>query len=244
MKIIVAAITYNNADTIKFWLRHYEKFADEIAVWDDKSTDGTREILSAHALVNFREWPHISGINEDVFLKHWYDTYPSAVTHGFDWFCVVDPDEFLYAPNMREVLQREKDAGTEVVQSAGYNMVGEGLPKDDGRQIWEILQTGIGSPTYSKPVIFNPRIHIEWIRGRHRLEKCEPVMSDGPKVKLLHYRYLGGAYTRLRNAKNYDRVGEDKGAAWSCAPTYHGEHSSTWAESVKTQGINAVTAPL
>lgn len=247
MRVIVAAITYNNLDTIRFWLRHYERFADEIAVFDDKSTDGTREILAAHPLVNLRDWPGTSGIREDEFLKFWYRLYLSAAQHGFDWMMIADPDEFLYAPGIRDMLAREKENGTEVIQSSGFNMAGKGLPKDDGRQIWEIHPWGVRAPVYSKPVIFNPRIHIEWVRGKHTLENCNPKLSDGPKVKLLHYRYMGSEYTRLRNAKNYERLGADKGAGWSCAPEYDGvdkEHSPAWADAIIPKSFNVLEAPL
>ncbi len=233
MKIIVATLTHNNLDIIPFWLRHYALFADEIAVWDDNSTDGTKQILAAHPKVMLRDWPHASGIQEDVFLAHWYAVYPTAAEHGFDWMMLPDSDEFIYAPNVRAVLEAEKAIGTEVIQTQGFNMTGNGMPPDDGRQIWEILKTGVGSGVYSKPVVFNPAAKVQWVRGRHALENCSPKMSDGPKLKLLHYRYLGGDYTKKRNAKNYDRVGADKGAAWSCAPDYDGEHSAKWAESIK-----------
>jgi hypothetical protein len=68
-----------------------------------------------------------------------------------------------------------------------------------------------------------------------------------PKLKLLHYRYLGYEYTRMKNAKNYERCGlknGDKGAAWSCAPGYNGEHSPIWAKKAIQNAINVVDAPI
>lgn len=245
MKIIVFVITYNCRDTLPFFLRHYETFADEISAWDDHSTDGTREMLNAHPKVLVREWPHRTGIDEDLFLAHWQEWYPR--TRGmFDWVMIVDPDEFLYSPFIKSLLEREMDIGTEVIRSTGFNMVGDGLPKDDGRQIYEINPMGVHAPVYSKSVVFRPEIRINWNRGKHALEHCNPVLSEEPWLKLLHYRYMGAEYTRAKNAKNYGRCGlltGDKGAAWSCSPGYDGpdkEHSPQWAEEAKKKAFNVL----
>lgn len=248
MKIAILVITHNCADVLPFFLRHYSAFADEIWAWDDKSEDGTRQLLRANPKVVLRDWPHNTGIDEDLFLEHWKQSYPVANAAGFDWVMIVDPDEMLYAEDIRFRLKTEMEMGTEVVGSTGYNMTGEGLPKDDGRQIWEIAQNGVAAPVYSKPVCFRPHIPIGWVRGKHALEGCNPVMSYKPWLKLLHYRYMGADYTRAKNAKNYARCGllsGDKGAAWSCSPGYDGpdkEHSPQWAEFAKTKAFNVIKA--
>lgn len=256
MKIIVFVITYNCRDVLPFFLRHYETFADEISVWDDHSTDGTREMLSRRAdemyvktgtKIIVRDWPHRTGIDEDLFLAHWQEWYPKA-RGAFDWVMIVDPDEFLWRRDMRGMLLYEKAVGTELVLSKGFNMVGDGLPVDDGRQIYEINPMGVSAPVYSKPVVFRPETTINWIRGKHALENCNPRTSGDAPIKLLHYRYLGANYTRAKNAKNYGRCGlltGDKGAAWSCSPAYDGpdkEHSPQWAEEAKKRAFNVLLA--
>jgi hypothetical protein len=249
MRIIVFAITHNCIDTLPFFLRHYSTFANEIAVWDDRSTDGTNEMLHRHPKVVLRDWPYKTGIDEDRFLNHWQQWYPLACG-AFDWVMIVDPDEFIYCPDIRKELEREMAKGVEVIRPVGFNMTGNGLPKDDGRQIWEIAQMGVHAPVYSKPVVFQPHIKINWIRGKHDLENCNPVIgvNSRPWLKLLHYRYMGADYTRAKNAKNYARCGllsGDKGAAWSCSPGYDGpdkEHSPQWAEFAKTKAFNVIEA--
>jgi len=248
MKIIVFVITYNCIDTLPFFLRHYSTFADEISAFDDDSTDGTREMLAKHPLVKLRGWPHKTGIDEDLFLAHWQEWYPKA-RGAFDWVMIVDPDEFIYAPFVINELHKAIADRYEVIRPTGYNMTGKGLPKDDGRQIWEIAPMGVHAPVYSKPVIFRPHIRINWIRGKHALENCNPVVNEESAFKLLHYRYMGAEYTRAKNAKNYARCGllsGDKGAAWSCSPGYDGrdkEHSPQWAEKARELSINVLVTP-
>ena len=242
MKVLVMTLTHNNADILPFFLRHYSTFADEIWAWDDGSTDGTRMLLSENPKTRVFDWPHHTGIDEDQFLLHWQAEYPKA-RGEFDWVIIVDSDEFIFHPIIDWVLLRELAVGTEVIETEGFNMIGDGLPKDDGRQIWELSQLGVSSPTYSKPVVFRPEININWIRGRHAVEHCDPVFSSEPFLKLLHYRYMGADYTRAKNAKNYARCGllsGDKGAAWSCSPNYTGEHSAQWSEEAKRKSFNVI----
>lgn len=245
MKILVFVLTYNCHDVLPYFLRHYETFADEISAFDDHSTDGTRELLKAHPKVILRDWDKESGINEDLFLAHWQEWYPKARGH-FDWVMIPDPDEMLYHPKPLISLHQMAHSAIEVIRPVGFNMTGAGLPKDDGRQIWEISPMGVAAPVYSKPVIFRPHIKINWIRGKHDIENCRPVIAGDVGWKLLHYRYMGADYTRAKNAKNYARCGllsGDKGAAWSCSPGYDGadkEHSPKWAEFARTKAVNVM----
>ena len=250
MKIIVFTLTYNNADVVPFFLRHYSAFADEISAFDDFSTDGTRELLKANPKVILRDWPHPgSGIDEVLFLAHWKEWYQKA-RGGFDWVIIADSDEIIHAPDVRTVLSDQQALGYEVIRTNGWNMTGNGLPKDDGRQIWEISPMGVRAPVYSKPVVFRPHIEISWNLGKHALQDCSPEVTPRPLLKLLHYRYMGSTYTRIKNAKNYARCGlatGDKAAAWSNARSYDGpdkEHSPQWADFAKTKAINALEAPF
>lgn len=247
MKILIFVLTYNCRDVLPFFLRHYQEFADEISAFDDHSTDGTRQMLNAHPKVIVREWPHESGINEDLFLAHWQEWYPKARGY-FDWVMIPDSDEFLYSPDMRGTLSLAKSVGIQVIKPMGYNLLGDGFPKDDGHsQIYELRPMGVAAPVYSKPVIFQPHIKINWNRGKHDLENCDLVVGRETGMKLLHARYFGADYTRSKNAKNYGRCGllsGDKGAAWSCSPGYDGadkEHSPTWAEEAKKKAFNVMT---
>jgi hypothetical protein len=246
MKILVFVLTFNCRDVLPFFLRHYETFATEISAFDDHSDDGTRELLKAHPKVILRDWNKESGINEDLFLAHWQEWYPKAA-YKFDWVMIPDSDEFLYSPDMLGTLALAKSVGLQVIKPRGFNLVGDGFPKDDGHsQIYELNPMGVEAPVYGKPVIFDPRIKINWNRGKHALEHCNPVVGSETGMKLLHARYFGADYTRAKNAKNYARCGllsGDKGAAWSCSPGYDGpdkEHSPQWAEFAKTKAVNVM----
>jgi glycosyltransferase involved in cell wall biosynthesis len=240
MKIWVFTVVYNEEAMAPWFLRHYGQFADRILVWDAGSTDRTRQIFAAHPSVSLFDWPGPDGIDEDFNLHFAYDTYPSARGKA-DWCMWVDCDEFIYHPHLFSQL----GSRAEVIRTAGFNMMGDGLPENGywHKQIWELNPMGVSAPVYSKPIVFRPEAKVRWVRGKHALEDCAPVVSEKPLLKLLHYRYLGAAYTAAKNAKNYARCA-DKGPAWSCAPEFTGEHSATWAEQAKAKAFNVIEAAI
>jgi len=82
-------------------------------------------------------------------------------------------------------------------------------------------------------VIFNPPLH-DYLgpRVKHPADLAgygrqseQRRISAGPvaALKLLHYRFLSPSYAAARNARQYERVGADKGPAWACAPDRDGE---------------------
>jgi len=244
MKIRIVSVCYNEREMLPFYLRHYASFADEIHLYDDNSDDGTRAIAACCPIVRLLKWPFTSGLIDDCMMALWQLTMADARKDGVDWIIMPDIDEILYSRcGIRQTCLYADEKGYQVIASEGWNMTGDGLPKDDGKsQIYELLQTGVRAPVYSKSIIVNPKVKVQWNRGRHALENCNPRVSPKPMVKLLHYRYLGLEYTKRRNARNYARVGVDKGCAWSNAPDYHGEHSAEWAEGAKALSLNAITA--
>jgi hypothetical protein len=230
MTVWVFTVVKDYADVLGFFLRHYSAFADRIIAWDDASTDGSTELLKACPIVDYRVWPYPGcGIQEELLLSFAQNNYPEACGRAV-WAIWVDPDEFIYSESLAVKLELLRSRGVQVIKPDGFNMMHEGMPADDGRQIWEICKRGVPAEVYGKPVIFNPCARIGWDRGKHHLERCPwivPAQNTG--IKLLHYRYLGYEYTRKRNARNYDRCGIDKSAAWTCDPNYQGEHSAEWA---------------
>lgn len=219
---------------IGYFARHYSAFAERIIVFDDRSTDGTREVLKNFPLVQVRDIP-FEGLHEDELLNFAHETVKEAKNKA-DYVAWVDADEFLYAPDIISTLKWNKENGHQAVRTLGFNMMGAPLPEDDGQQLTQIYRTGVRAPVYSKTVIVGPSAGIRWTRGKHFLEN-EELFKLSPKwdeyrphehwIKLLHYRYLTPEYCMARNARQLDRS-VDKNSAWSCKPEHKGEHSPEW----------------
>lgn len=218
-----------------FWLRHYAQFCTELHVFDDGSTDGTRELVSAHPKATLHDMP-FTGLDENALIDLAHETIKGS-TDRADYVMWPDVDEFLHHPEMLACLARFKSSGYNVVRTLGMNMMGAPLPADDGMsQLTDIYRTGVRAPVYSKPIIVAPDSGVRWSCGKHALanEAELRVMPDYKhyepeywRVRLLHYRYLDPQYCRERNARQYDRS-TAKTTAWSCAPTHMGEHSHHW----------------
>lgn len=251
MNITVCSICRNEAALLPFWLRHYLAFADRIIVWDDHSDDGSFDLLDkASKRVEARRWPFDTGIDEDLFLQFAYSAIRS-LRGKTDWIIWPDMDEFVWAVNVRATCESATADGFDIIRSKGFNMVHDGLPNDNGEQLWKLAPMGVAAPVYDKPIVFSPACGIKWNRGKHAVQwqdmDSRITITPNPCLKLLHYRYLGEEYTRQRNARNYERCGltnGDKGAAWSCAPDYKGEGSPEWAATLKDKAFNVIEAPL
>jgi hypothetical protein len=106
-----------------------------------------------------------------------------------DWVIVCDIDEFIYHPNLIEVLSNI-DA-THIV-TEGYEMMSEVLPTTNG-QIYDEIKLGFFKPDYSKPCLFKP-IDVKDINfspGSHTANPIGNIKSTkNSGIKLLHYKYL------------------------------------------------------
>lgn len=250
MRVLVLSIFYNAREVVEFYMRHYRTFADTILCFDDQSTDGTREILQHHerhsaGQVMVKDWPHPgSQIDEDLFLKFYYEQVRLAGERDYDWVIIPDPDELIYAPKIRNVLWQANSDNLDMIRCVGMNLVGPHFPIDDGKsQLYEIHPFGILAPVYSKVSVVRPGADINWLRGRQGIEHCSVRMNQRASLMLLHARYFGVEYTALKNAQNYDRC-PDKTVAWSCAPTHTGEHSPGWAKAQIGNAFNVLEFDL
>lgn len=235
----------NEIRILPFFIRHYSAFSDQIHLFDDGSDDGSAELATAHPKVTVH--PISGGLDEAALLELAHESYPMARGKA-DWCMWPDIDEFVYHPRISTCLQCYDSMGCDMVRPAGFNLVGRGLPTDDGvRQIWELLRTGVPAPVYSKPIVFKPDAEIQWGTGKHSVHRAPLTINpwgnlyvpDSWRLRLLHYRYLGREYTHSRNARQFERS-TNKQIAWSCAPDYTGEHGPDWADRMISSGYDVV----
>jgi len=188
----------NEIQMLPFFLRHYEKFADKIFVWDDHSADGSKELLEKHPLVTLVNMP-FTGIDDDYSRLHFYPHYKYWSRQKADWVMCVDVDEFVYHPQLKEQLELFKKEDFDLAWPVGFLMMADSFPTDKGQQIWEEVKYGLRDPLMDKPVIFRPEIDIIFGGGRHRTATLEaPFRSDGlvrkrrrTGIQYLHYRFFG-----------------------------------------------------
>lgn len=238
MNVWVYTILRDEKDMIGYWLRHYAGFASKIIAYDDDSKDGTLDKLQACPIVEVRTWPHRHFLDDDMAKQVSESVYKEACGMA-DWVIWADVDEFFYAQDMLGVLCQASEEGYDAVRVEGWNMLNEGLPPDDGKTpLTDLISKGIRAEVHDKQVVFRPEVEMHWSTGRHKLQ-CDVKLTPDPRIKNLHYRFLGYAYTKARNKRNYSRC-FDKRHAWSCAEGYEGEHSAIWAAQVLGKAIQVI----
>jgi hypothetical protein len=235
---------------LPFYLRHYSEFADEIIIYDDGSNDGSRELMEKCSKCKLLEWPFDPGLNDEAMLTLWYHAMHEARQDGIDWLIVPDIDEFIWSRNILSVLAAADSMDYEVLSVIGFDMIGDGqngLPKDDGRQIWEQCQLGIYQPVYGKPIVVKPFSDIKWCPGRHGKLDGSPTPRNSchlQMLKLLHYRFMGPSYTHDRNQKNHSRVAVARKVPFGGHADTDGYGTPQYAHGIIPEAINALEFPF
>lgn len=234
MSITVLTICKDERLMIELFLRHYSTFADRIIIWDEQSTDGTREVIKACPKAELREWPH-KGLDDQKFIHAVNNNYREF--QDSTWVMWPDVDEFLYHPNILDVL---RDSPEPMIGSTGYALISkEGFPRGAG-QIYEQVKTGFPQNNYDKIICWRPQFLIQHAIGRHTYPGAWPKcngqpLNPKPKLKLFHCHHIGGVeHTRQINARNFNRA-VDKKFAWN----YDASHNT-----VQQVGTEAWVADL
>jgi len=183
-------IAFNEEETIALTLKHYQQFCSKVTLFDNFSTDNTREIAeSMGATVKMFGMKGVLSDKEYLKVKNhcWKNSRA-------DWVIVCDSDEILYHPDLVNVLNNEKDAT--IMKTYGWNIYSEDMPKDTFLEITDGYHDG----NYSKSVIFRPdRIkEINYHYGCHNNTPKGEVKYSESILTLFHYRNIGG-YERLSN---------------------------------------------
>ena len=207
MRVVAYTLCWNEEKMIPFYLRHYERFCDKIIIYDNMSTDSSVTLAKKHPKVEVRQYGSAE-IDERAYLEIKNNAYKEERGKA-DFVIVGDMDEFLYAPDLGGLFVRAKRQRAAIICTEGYEMVSDEFPVDDGRQIWEVVDSGVPSGAFSKRVCFSPEVDICFVAGCHH---CYPrgknVKISSVHAFLLHYRWLGVKYITERYSVYRQRLSE------------------------------------
>ena len=198
MEIDVFAICYNEEKMLPYFMRYYSQFANTINIYDNFSTDKSRNIIMEYNNVSIIPYDSNNQIRDDIYLEIKNSCYKNSKA---DWVIVCDIDEFVYHPNLLEALENSKAT---VIRPAGYEMFSENFPSGDS-MIFDQIKTGIPYPNSSKTCLFKPDVDINFTPGCHLSNPTGNVILDeNSEIKLLHYKHLSRDYVieRYRNYVN------------------------------------------
>ena len=205
--MIIDAYTfcYNEEIRLKYYLNLYAPLCRTITIFDNGSTDSSKDIASKYDNVIWETETYKDEINE--FELKYLKSNCWKQSKDADWVVVSDVDEILYHKDglsayLHFLLNK---TNKRIIRATGYDMVSTKLPSHNGNFYDdEEFQYGVKNQDYDKTCIFSPKdvseINYDW--GAHQVS---PIALYGPKkrtdkinfltlydgeLKLLHYKFI------------------------------------------------------
>jgi len=195
MKIICYFINFNDSWYLPFFAKHYQRFCEKIIMYDNHSTDASRNIAEELGF-EVRTFGRFGVLDDQHYLDVKNHCWKEQIGKGVDYVIIVDADEFVFIDDLQP--------GPSAPIVTGFNMISEELPVEEITEI----NTGAYSESYSKQAIFNPDLitEIHYAHGCHRNKMTGRIVREG-NCRLLHYRQIGGLQRMLdRHAEYRDRM--------------------------------------
>lgn len=205
-------VCWDEADMLGFFFRHYDPWVSRYVIYDDGSTDGSREILVRHPRVELRTFDRTDPDSFVLSHKAMQDQAWKESRGVADWVVITAIDEHLHVPGrgMAHYLAEQKEAGVTLVPALGFDMNAPSMPDDRGL-LTEIVTRGRPRIGFNKLSLFRPDALAEtgFGPGRHAAEPSgQLVLPARDEVMLWHYKHLGFARNAERKASQALRLGQ------------------------------------
>lgn len=191
IKIHVYTVCWNEEKILPYFVKYYEKFSEKIIFYDNCSTDSSRDIINKCNIAKLIEFDTNNTFNDRENLKIKNTAYKESVGEA-DFVIVVDVDEFVFHPQLIDLLKKFKKTGVTLPVTSGYDMVSWIFPVKN-MQIDSLVRLGRESDYYSKRCVFDPKIDINFHVGGHACSPRGNVVESSSEeaLKILHYHYVG-----------------------------------------------------
>lgn len=189
MKIEAYILAWNEAETIHLTIHHYKQFCDRIVIYDNFSTDNTRDICESLGC-EIRPFGIAGVLDDKEYIKVKNNCWKGS---NADWVIVCDADEILWSKDLMGDLENAKRLRFGMISTYGWNIFSNGIPEEN----WLEITTGVHDANYSKYCIFNPNAveEINYVYGAHvanpKGEFC--ITNKNLQLTLFHYKHVGGA---------------------------------------------------
>ncbi len=115
MKTLVALPVFNEEHYVARVLRQIARFASDVLVIDDGSTDGTPAILAGTSGIEVIRHPENRGYGQSLI-----DSFDYAAAEGYDWIIAIDCDEQHEPARIPAFLEEAAGDAVDVVSGSRY----------------------------------------------------------------------------------------------------------------------------
>jgi hypothetical protein len=210
-------LCWNEERMLPFFFRHYDALVARYFIFDNGSTDRSLALMAQHPKVTLGQFRAKQGsvIGE---ASAFYETVWHSSRGIADWIFIVNIDEFLHHPHGTAYFKLCTRQGITAIPATGYEMVAPAFPNQEAG-LSDTVVDGVRSTPMDKLCAFRPHAisRLNFGAGRHNAEPRGHVVYPAiPELKLLHYKYLGGAYVVDRYAELRARIPEiDRKRGWA-----------------------------
>jgi hypothetical protein len=241
IRIHLYALCWNEARMLPYFFRHYDSVVDRYFIFDNGSTDGSRELLSKHPKVTLDEF-RVDSASFVLTALEFYDQVWKQSRGQADWVIICNVDEHLYHRNLRRYLASLPREVTLIV-AEGYEMISDTFPTGKFR-LCDRHRTGVPDTQNDKPEILAPDFiqEINFIPGRHEAAPKGLVVTPLKReVKLLHYKCLGPEYLVGRYNELGARLREkDLAEKWGYQYSWPDSEKRDYFQRVKKRAIQVL----
>lgn len=213
-------IGWNESDTIRLTLSHYNSFCEKVTLFDNYSTDGTPDIARDMG-AEVKQFGTPGVLSDDDYLTVKNNCWKKSQA---DWVVVCDADELLWSGTFydRVFFIQATEIGATIIKTIGFDVISNEMPKENFLE----LQTGNVNDNYSKLVCFNPKQikEINFKYGCHVAKPTGNVIYYHRPFLLMHYRNIGGPQRLVQRHAMYRPRMSDKNLRFGLGVHY------TWTD--------------
>lgn len=204
MKIACYALAHNEELIMPHFIEHYKKFCHKIVVYDNMSTDNTKQIALDNGCEVISWEAKDGGFNDLTHLEIKSNCYKKD-KETFDWAITVDSDELIShkdgTDGLIKYLEYCKSKNIKLPKVKGFNMFSWDYEFDNPL---DSIVDCIPSDSYGKSVVFNTSLDMSWSPGCH---SCFiPNDSDKTELVLKHYKFINLNYVINRSKYFFNRL--------------------------------------
>jgi len=195
-KIHAICVVKNEVDIIAACLRSAEQWADRIIVYDNKSDDGTWEVVKGLANARIIPWKQDGKVFQESIRAEVFNNFKAQASPG-DWWCRLDADEF-YVEDPKIFLARVPWPYHVVWGIAAEFYLTEA---DLGKGFLAPIENRLEALRYyrvenSEPRFFRHRKGLRWPMNTGWPVHMGPVWRE--RILYKHYKYRSAEQTQKR----------------------------------------------